>query len=172
MILLLGKVCAQLSTCLHLWGLCSNVTFIAWSLSVLLILYFSSIYLATTWHISCALSVCFLFILLFSKLSHTYLFQSLAIATGPLHLMFALLEIFFSTSFPVPVPCYFTYLVPSTTFILAWMSLHQRCLAWSITLVSILYDSLKTYSLAFIDLIYICYYTLNYIYMIIWPLPC
>lgn len=57
MTLLLGKVCAQLSTCLHLWGLCSDVTLIACSLSVLLILYFCSIYLATTWHISCALLV-------------------------------------------------------------------------------------------------------------------
>lgn len=142
-------------------------------------------------YLDCLFTICSSYSLFFFHiLSHhltyfmciTYLFSvhSLVLQTQPYllvsitcycHRAFALdvctTWTIFSTSFPVPIPCYFTYLVPSTTFILAWMSLHQRCLAWPITLVSILYDFLKTYPLTFIELIYIWI-----IYMIIWPSPC
>lgn len=103
----------------------------------LFILYFS--FLLNTYPssdiISCSLSVfcsCSLNPDTLSYFSHLVLPQGLG--TWCLHKLK-----YFASLFAYTQSCYFTYLIPSTTFILAWMSLHQRCLAWSVSLVSILF---------------------------------
>lgn len=103
-------------------------------------------------------------VLSFPKPAILSYFNHLLLPQGPCNMMFALLEIVFSTS-SIPIPCHFTYLISSTTFILAWMSLYQRCFAWFISLVITisLWLSKNIFSLTFIELICIYYYTLNYI---------
>lgn len=95
------------------------------SIPLCFLLYFSSKYLTTTWHISCAL---FVFCPLSPNLDTCPYRNHLLFATGPLNMMLALLEIFFSASSHFSLPSYLVNSFNCFNFSLNITSLRMPCL--------------------------------------------
>lgn len=126
------------------------------SIPLCFLLYFSSKYLTTTWHISCAL---FVFCPLSPNLDTCPYRNHLLFATGPLNMMLALLEIFFSASSHFSLPSYLVNSFNCFNFSLNITSLRMPCLIHNSCICFLwLY---KTVFLTFTELIYIWYYTLT-----------